>query len=445
MCELLQELRDLYSRVSAHGREVPFNNLKIKPRSGFKECLKASGCDGLAHRKLPSQINLKHLEISCRYYDDSKYNQDSIKSLVLSRSSEIQYLKIRRFYFLKEILVKNSLNFPKLQVLTIADLPDKDEFIWHKPVLSMLQAKSPNLNKIYVDNVWNLDVVPEEQYGLLGNLKLFLNVVFHEHSLYPAIVAKKPKLRELSICEIVEGNAENVRQNLRGILTQLFQSCQDSLEELNVYNYDSHTLPLLSVNALKKLSILTLQTDDSDKIEEIWNSLASIGSAKMMPKLKDIVLGMKLRPGNYIEELREWPPILNEENLIYSYGTVCRLVLDVQCLRYNMADIGRVFPHLNSLELTLNRSEHVPCREVWETWPNLQELKVRGTCGTLEQNYDAEFCGIHEEEAELLRGMDDEYLRNVQIVPIRPSLLTMRCKFLELFVRGSFVILIHEV
>ena len=41
------------------------------------------------------------------------------------------------------------------------------------------------------------------------------------------------------------------------------------------------------------------------------------------------------------------------------------------------------------------------------------------------RNFDAEFCGIHQEEVELLWNMGEEYLRNVNIVPIRPCVSTM--------------------
>ena len=44
------------------------------------------------------------------------------------------------------------------------------------------------------------------------------------------------------------------------------------------------------------------------------------------------------------------------------------------------------------------------------------------------RNYDGDILGIPEEEAQLLRRQDDEYLRSVHIVPIRPSLLTMQCQ-----------------
>ena len=45
-------------------------------------------------------------------------------------------------------------------------------------------------------------------------------------------------------------------------------------------------------------------------------------------------------------------------------------------------------------------------------------------------NYDPEFLGIHEQEAKLLGQKDEDFLRTVHIVPIRPSLLTMPSKYI---------------
>ena len=76
-CKLLQDLGDLCRHMRTYGREVPFNSLKVESRSQFKECPKDSGCDGLAHRNLPREMNLKYLEIGCSFYDDDEHNQDS--------------------------------------------------------------------------------------------------------------------------------------------------------------------------------------------------------------------------------------------------------------------------------------------------------------------------------------------------------------------------------
>ena len=56
--------------------------------------------------------------------------------------------------------------------------------------------------------------------------------------------------------------------------------------------------------------------------------------------------------------------------------------------------------------------------DICQFWPGLDELKIVCKQVKLKRNFDAEFCGIHEEEAEMLRSQAEKYLRGLQIVPI---------------------------
>ena len=47
-------------------------------------------------------------------------------------------------------------------------------------------------------------------------------------------------------------------------------------------------------------------------------------------------------------------------------------------------------------------------------------------------NCDAGFCGLFQEEAELLWNMDNDYLKEVHIVPVRPCISTMKGTYLVL-------------
>ena len=66
---------------------------------------------------------------------------------------------------------------------------------------------------------------------------------------------------------------------------------------------------------------------------------------------------------------------------------------------------------MTSLELVIRYFDYLPCAKLWECWQNVDELEISGEFITLTKNYDAKFCGISEEEAEVLRGMNEEYLR----------------------------------
>ena len=63
---------------------------------------------------------------------------------------------------------------------------------------------------------------------------------------------------------------------------------------------------------------------------------------------------------------------------------------------------------------------------IWELWPHVEELETTGRNQVLRKYFDSEFCGIHPEEAEELRKKDYEYLKAVNIVPIRHCILTTK-------------------
>ena len=62
-----------------------------------------------------------------------------------------------------------------------------------------------------------------------------------------------------------------------------------------------------------------------------------------------------------------------------------------------------------------------PYEELWAYWPEVQAVEL---IEDLRGNYDAEFLGIYPEEVQILRGMDEEFLEQLNLVPIQPSVLT---------------------
>ena len=185
----------------------------------------------------------------------------------------------------------------------------------------------------------------------------------------------------------------------------------------------SSTKGLLLNHSLKNLQYLRVSSDGEVAFGQLWQILASIQGDKMMPQLAELTLQLTC-----FGPTREWPPKYHGEHVRYTYTSLRKLTLFLTCLTANLVEIKAAFPHVIALELYLCQSEYAPCGEVWELWPNLEQLKLSVTWITVRKNYDAEFCGIHKEEVELLREMDDEFLRTVQIVPIRPSLLIYYAK-----------------
>ena len=237
------------------------------------------------------------------------------------------------------------------------------------------------------------------------------------------IVGKKPKLRDLTIEEDKDGRFQKFVAEL------IPQCCQESLEEFYINCSTFSTLALLSHTSLKNLSSLSLEINKNTRLAEFWNALGSIDGDRMMPKLEEIELKLALdetgRPS-------EWPPSNPGRQVHYSYSSVRKLTLDLTFVRVNLLEVKALFPNVTWLEVVCSRAEHLrPSEEFrfWELWRNLEDLDIDGII--LGRNYDADFCGINEEEVELLREMndDEDYLQSVHIVPIRPSLLTMPSEY----------------
>ena len=72
----------------------------------------------------------------------------------------------------------------------------------------------------------------------------------------------------------------------------------------------------------------------------------------------------------------------------------------------------------------------MPLRNIFECWQGLRQLKKMDALYFAQRYHDDDFCGINFEEAQALREQNEEIIKAVHIVPIRPCLLTMPSKFI---------------
>ena len=66
-----------------------------------------------------------------------------------------------------------------------------------------------------------------------------------------------------------------------------------------------------------------------------------------------------------------------------------------------------------------NRADILSFSELFKLGPQLERIKIRDGGHELERSFDADFCGIHEEEANYLRDKENEFLEAAHIVPIK--------------------------
>ena len=176
------------------------------------------------------------------------------------------------------------------------------------------------------------------------------------------------------------------------------------------------------------------------RFEKFWDCISTADFAANMPNLREMeiilesaVVSTRSRPqDSTVHRYRkEWPPYA--KSAVLPCVTLRRLTLELQVKWINMSLLKSLFPNVTALELRINdsymtKADPVPFLQVCETWPDLQKLKISGTENILHGNYDADIIGISEEEVEILWRMEEKDLGQLQIVPIRPSLLTMSSK-----------------
>ena len=355
---------------------------------------------------------------------------------------------------------------PNLEEIDISApyLNDKDEQSM-KIILKKLVELAPNVRKVTVKTVENLALYPEKVYGLLDELEFRLRSL-EDLDLYRKVIEKRAGIRELLISTYQppslrdfgdsssgdydsdgsdnDDDGDNVERNFHHTL-QLFllNCCSQSLRKMEIQwvnNLDyGLSFPLL-VN-LKRLTYTNHFTED---FQGLWSAIVSVDYDQSMPNLEQLKIVINtVNRGSRTEVMEiadsEWPdnavPDLDLElpPRPCSTSSSLKLKLELEMKAIDWSSIHSQFPNIPCLHVQLDHtsvlgSEPCPVSEICRLWPDLQELEITGLNNELGRNYDTDFCGIHEEGVELLRGQSKKYLKNVQIVPIRSCLLTMPSK-----------------
>ena len=147
----------------------------------------------------------------------------------------------------------------------------------------------------------------------------------------------------------------------------------------------------------------------------MWNAMVfSIDYNRNMPGLEEIeiVINTVSEPLGVVcsSSSLVWPEFDPPTGsfAINSSQSVCKLTLELEVRLVRWHVIPSLFPNVRVIELrvidTILLGQHpLPFAGIFQVWPNLEELEVTGGRNYLDRNYDADFCGIHEQEAEFLR------------------------------------------
>ena len=307
---------------------------------------------------------------------------------------------------------------PHLKVLHVEGIRS-----WKDLFLKVLSA-APNLQKLTVDDETPVvDIVPKEKRSLMDNCYLSMDSA-EQQIHYLEFALSLPKLSKLVTSAPSESEREYHTSYFRVLQLLLTSSCK-TLQAIHMENviFPFNHLTFPALGNLKKLTI-----DTGATTEDIIHVLRFIDYPTMLPALEKVEATLCFED----ERMYVNPWERNAENPVQSqHGspstTVTHLVLEFYVNRDSLEACGRIFPNVNHVSLfqLMTELNEIPYEVLWAQWSHVEFMEITESEIELGENFDAEFLGINPEEVNLLRQMDDASLETINVVPIRPSILTM--------------------
>ena len=378
-----------------------------------------------------------------------------MKRLLYQHRTELMSLKIDKDIQLElDFGTEKGPYFRRLEELDISESFPTDDFheedsVELKKLVSMVIKNAPNLERIVAENVETVAMfVPKEKHQLVVPSEKFTFWLARGNVINPIrnVSQRDSRLQKLTIDEpfsitpggiLGSGAGEPVNDNLRlefdTALQQMLQTCHQTITAVSIWG--AYSLANLSFPPLIRLTRLKICKDRPGHLDQIWSAIESIDFDRVMPNLKKIKIYVETShlDGDG-DRPQTWPMGGDMSNVPRYYSkSVRKLVLKVELRRVNLFQLQAVFPNVSVLKLSVCGNDRFGAElaqfsDIWKYWPDLHSLKIDGIMISIGRNFDADFCGIHEEEAEWLRQQSTKYLKKVHIVPIMPCLLTMKSK-----------------
>ena len=448
-CKLLAEYIPMCANLKQNGRKIPWNSLQLDLTGCKKGKCAERFQDGKCFDELGDEMKIKHLKIiwykkgtKCRVW------KELLTFLLHQKSGDLLTLKFNNLVVLRELFRPDwRPHLPKLEEISISDEPSEYHLPICREVMKVVLDGSPNFSRISVkfSKLKVLQIFPEEKYRVLEKLELsFWGLDKVDEILLCKVVDSKPPVKEMTVRPPTwsgsgfASNEQDVEEQEKFYkwLQLLLEGCHESLRMLSFQNpcpppYKLAFSPLVNLTKLELCSCFRYAAN-------FWEFICSIDYNQLMPNVNEVHVDLSSSPWNRYchdkyPEMNEWPRQSDDsdEGSVTRYCNVRRLQLDLRVKIINLALLKAVFPNVSILQLRLYNTskydgeEEIPISKIVELWPALETLEISGNGNTLRRSYDADICGINAEEVELLWEKDEEYLKAVHIVPIRPSLLTM--------------------
>ena len=423
-CSDLLILNDL-ARQSAI---LATNSLRISFAQIIHRSCSYSGSTRSIYAELMEKLSLKHLYISwtTNFEPGDCPAFQFVMDLFREKSMELRTLEFDDLSHSFQHCYKSNSNedrsvlFPKLKELNLGYMTG-----WwaHQEFLLKILQGSPKLSKLKGHFDGYMRGIPEDKYSILDSFELRIGSTLEEHTCLKVAQAQ-PALSVLTVTNSFERECHEKKESSLYVLEQLLTSSWKTLEKLYVENV-RFSLSELAVPPLACLKKLTLDT--RAPLQEKLEFLQSIEYPDLMPALSKVKIDGLLQPDYSSNDLEnDGAPMVE----LRPSETVKSLKLKMDVFPLILYRFSEIFPAVNSLNIRPRNihTESIPYNILWACWPNLESIYVLEGEDAMNCNFDAAFLGVHLEELDVLKELDDESLERVNIVPVRPSIMTMKCK-----------------
>ena len=407
LCSDLEKLNDVLSRTIV----CPINGVRIDnsvhPHSVCKFAQKSSVIQ--AFESVRKHMVFQSLHLNCKLSALSKCR-------AIEMLEDVRRLRICSHGFLDSFAEDWNPRMPKLQILDVVDM----NRVSNKSFIKVVEG-AQGLLKIK-GNFCPEDIhqVPTEKCRFLDTFDMYI----HSEQGCATLSMAQPGLSKLRSYGFVRQYEQVFFQAVQCLLRSSFKT----LVQLQMANV---MIPFteLSFPPLMVLESLVIRTHES--IEEILKVIEWTNKT-MLPALRKV-------------EIREWQsanftgqgritPYYNENPPFSSpASSVNTLIIAMSSFQVPYEKLSLTFPNITELVLQ-NLAAPVGntlYSALWACWPHLELLDITENAGALRRNCDAAFIGIHRKELKFLLEEDASTLEMMNIVPTRPSLLTMSSKVLN--------------
>ena len=316
---------------------------------------------------------------------------------------------------------------PKLESLFICS-PRPLEDLYHRFFYRRIIEGAPNLKTIVpgkLPQCMAYRILPDTKYYKhLDRLDLAINSAKYERRNLQ-IAKASPALKTL---HLVYNRSDRVfYESFCTILELLLHSSKESLEVFGLEfeenfekTFRSFHWPTLT--KVKHLNFLAV----GNSTALLRAITTSVDYGRIFPALRSVRFGLvsTISPTDGLED--EDVEYENNEEEDSVCKTVSKLEVDLSMGTVSFSQLKATFPATVHLVLVQMQPNNLPLFwQIFQLWPQLEQLELEGMGLGLCPNRDAEFCGISSEEMRRYHEKGDEFLRALHIVPIRPSISTL--------------------